>query len=93
DIIFRFTNESLSTEFEQLMHKRFQTFWRIHFLGDKHVSWSSKKQELHCNVFSRGKYGGVISSLLKVIVDETTLQDIWLQQTTKYRCIATLSQP
>ncbi|GKA31467.1 retrovirus-related pol polyprotein from transposon TNT 1-94 [Tanacetum coccineum] len=50
----------------------------IQFLG-KIVSWMSRKQKLHCNVFSRGRVRGVICKLCSSNVDEDTASRLWLQ--------------
>ncbi|GJR21711.1 retrovirus-related pol polyprotein from transposon TNT 1-94 [Tanacetum coccineum] len=47
----------------------------IQFLGDKLVSWMSKKQKLHCNVFSRGRVRSVICKLCSSNWHEEQLQD------------------
>nr|GEV49982.1 integrase, catalytic region, zinc finger, CCHC-type, peptidase aspartic, catalytic [Tanacetum cinerariifolium]GEV51182.1 integrase, catalytic region, zinc finger, CCHC-type, peptidase aspartic, catalytic [Tanacetum cinerariifolium] len=44
----------------------------IQFLGDKLVSWMSKKTRLHCNVFSRSRVCGVIRELCSSNMDEDT---------------------
>ncbi|GKB21475.1 integrase, catalytic region, zinc finger, CCHC-type containing protein [Tanacetum coccineum] len=69
------------------------SFWRDTVLGDKLVSWMSKKQKLHCNVSERGRVRGCYLQVVLSNVDEdTNLQRLWSHTTTNYRLYATLSQ-
>ncbi|GJT35058.1 retrovirus-related pol polyprotein from transposon TNT 1-94 [Tanacetum coccineum] len=65
----------------------------IQFLGDKLVSWMSKKQNCTAMSSAEAEYVALSASCAQVMWMRTQLQDYGFQTTTKYRCIATLSQP
>ncbi|GKG01432.1 hypothetical protein Tco_0306137, partial [Tanacetum coccineum] len=64
----------------------------IQFLGDKLVSWMSKKQDCTAMSFAEAEYVVLSASYAQVIWMRTQF-NIMALTTTKYRCIATLSQP
>ncbi|GKA36053.1 retrovirus-related pol polyprotein from transposon TNT 1-94 [Tanacetum coccineum] len=63
----------------------------IQFLGDKLVSWMSKKQNCTAMSVYRGRIRGVISSWLNNVIEDTS-QDYGFNYN-KILCTATLSQP
>ncbi|GJX00289.1 hypothetical protein Tco_0184202 [Tanacetum coccineum] len=63
----------------------------IQFLGDKLVSWMSKKQDCIAMSSAEAEIRGVICKLCSSNVDADTASRLWLQLQQKYRCIATLS--
>ncbi|GKB86081.1 retrovirus-related pol polyprotein from transposon TNT 1-94 [Tanacetum coccineum] len=64
----------------------------IQFLGDKLVSWMSKKQNCTAMSSAEAEYVALSASCAQVMWMRTQLQD-YGSLTTKYHCIATLSQP
>ncbi|GJR51375.1 retrovirus-related pol polyprotein from transposon TNT 1-94 [Tanacetum coccineum] len=64
----------------------------IQFLGDKLVSWMSKKQNCIAMSLAEAKYAALSASCTQVMWMRTQLQDYGFNYN-KNRCIATLSQP
>ncbi|GJY32059.1 hypothetical protein Tco_0415554 [Tanacetum coccineum] len=64
----------------------------IQFLGDKLVSWMSKKQNCTAMSSAEAEYVALSASCAQVMVMMNNFK-IMASTTTKYRCIATLSQP
>ncbi|GJV82150.1 retrovirus-related pol polyprotein from transposon TNT 1-94 [Tanacetum coccineum] len=65
----------------------------IQFLGDKLVSWMSKKQNCTAMSSAEAKYVALSASCAQVMWNRGHNFKIMALTTTKYRCIATLSQP
>nr|GEY55556.1 retrovirus-related Pol polyprotein from transposon TNT 1-94 [Tanacetum cinerariifolium] len=71
---------------------RKSTSRRIQFLGDKLVSWMSKKQNCTGMSSADDEYVALSASCAQIMWMRTQLQDYGFN-TTKYHCIVTLSQP
>ncbi|GJX63677.1 retrovirus-related pol polyprotein from transposon TNT 1-94 [Tanacetum coccineum] len=65
----------------------------IQFLGGKLVSWMSKKQDCTAMSSVEAEYVALSTSCAQVMWMRTQLKDYGTSTTTKYHCIATLSQP
>ncbi|GKF37442.1 retrovirus-related pol polyprotein from transposon TNT 1-94, partial [Tanacetum coccineum] len=65
----------------------------IQFLGYKLVSWMSKKQNCTAMSSAEAEYMALSASYAQVMWMRTQLFKIMASTTTKYHCIATLSQP
>ncbi|GKF62575.1 hypothetical protein Tco_0182629, partial [Tanacetum coccineum] len=65
----------------------------IQFLGDKLVSWMSKKQNCTAMSSAETEYVALSASCAQVMWMRTQLQDYGFNYNKRYHCTATLSQP
>ncbi|GKB34156.1 retrovirus-related pol polyprotein from transposon TNT 1-94 [Tanacetum coccineum] len=83
EILFRTSDPPVPKSFSDADHADALILGKAllgYILGDKLVSWMSKKTKLHWdNVFSRGRVCGVICKLCSSNVDEDTTSRLWLQ--------------
>nr|GEX56709.1 hypothetical protein [Tanacetum cinerariifolium] len=76
----------------ECIDSRKSTSGGIQFLGDKLVSWMSKKQNCTAMSSAEAEYVALSASCAQVMWMRTQLQDYGFNNN-KYRCTATLSQP
>ncbi|GJT28923.1 retrovirus-related pol polyprotein from transposon TNT 1-94 [Tanacetum coccineum] len=87
-----FTKAFSNADHAECINTRKITSGGIQFLGDKLVSWMSKKQDCIAMSSAEAEYVALSASCAQVMWMPTQLKDYGFNNN-KYRCIVTLSQP